>query len=60
MKANLIIVNWLLSFLMLAYNGNSLILTFIVGLYFILSCSLTLREWKCVYRQLYKLNRLLE
>lgn len=57
MKSQLIIVNWLLSLLLLTYNGNSLILTFIVASNFSLACYLLLHNKKNIAAEIKRMDR---
>ena len=56
MKVCLIIVNWLFSFVLLTYNGDSLILAFFVVAYFSVACMLLNKYNRQVYKLLDRMN----
>lgn len=57
MKSQLIIANWLLSFLFLAYNGDSIILTFLVVVYFSLASYLLIHYKQKIVKEIAKMDR---
>lgn len=57
MKSQLIIANWLLSFLFLAYNGDSIILTFLVVAYFSLASYLLIHYKQKIVKEIAKMDR---
>lgn len=57
MKSQLIIANWLLSFLFLTYNGGSIILTFLVVAYFSLASYLLIHYKQKIVKEITKMDR---
>jgi len=60
MKAYLLVANWLFSLLLLTYNGDNLIVTFSVMLYFAASCMLVNRYKQEVFDFVDKMDKKFE
>lgn len=56
MKVCLIIANWLFSFILLTYNGDSLMLVFFVVVYFSVACLLLNKYSRQVNEVLNRMN----
>ncbi len=55
-KAYIITANWLLAFLLLSYNGISLIFAFMIVFYFCFSSWLLMRNKSQIMKIAYRLN----
>jgi len=60
MKTYLIIANWLFAFVLLTYNGDSLILVLLAATYFSVSCLLLNRYSRQIHKLINKMNDKIE
>lgn len=60
MKSRLILANWLLSVLLITYDGDSIILTLLAASYFSLACYLLVRCKKDIAVEIKKMEHALD